>query len=238
MTRMRQMSADMKGMCHTERSRGVGVPLAKPRVALFVASPHAGYRAPGFPLQSLTRNAATSIRLALIVALFSGCSQEEALMDRSWIIEEGDYLGSPIEFHSTDLFQIADVNGNVHAHLSFSKDGTIGIPGIDCPNMRGLWRLEDDSLVLELDSARYRSIDFNIARWREERLAQGDSTVAGSDSTAQRSDLDSGVFTSAMEIFKHPFAFDISGETITLESKTTRITAHKDRTIDKMFEGL
>jgi hypothetical protein len=159
-------------------------------------------------------------------------------MDRSWIIDQGEYLNNPIEFRSTDLFQIADANGNVNAHLSFSKDGTIGLPGIDCPNMRGLWRLENDSLILELDSGRYRSIDSGIAQWREERLAQGDSSVVLADSTSQLSDLDSGVFTSAMQVFKHPFGFDISGETITLQSKTTRIIAHKDRAIDKMFEGL
>jgi hypothetical protein len=218
---------------------GLGVPAPKcVAVALSATSPRADYRAVGFPLLSLTRKAETPISLVLAALVLSSCSQEDALMERSWIVDQCEHLGSPIEFRSTDLFQIADVNGNVNAHLNFSKDGTIGIPGIDCPNMRGLWRLENDSLVLELDSARYRSIEEGIAQWREDRLAQGDSSVVQAYSTSQLSDLDSGVLTSAMEVFKHPFAFDISGETITLQSKTTRIVAHKDRTIDKMFEGL
>jgi hypothetical protein len=41
---------------HIERSRGVGMSCAKPRVALS-AKTRADYRAVGFPLQSLTRNA-------------------------------------------------------------------------------------------------------------------------------------------------------------------------------------
>ena len=43
-----------------------GVSLAKPRVALFAASPRADYRAVGFPLQSLTRNAALVVFLSLV----------------------------------------------------------------------------------------------------------------------------------------------------------------------------
>jgi hypothetical protein len=63
MTLIEQMNADMKGMCHTERSRGVGVP-ARPSaplccaqdvaVALYVPSPRS-FLAAGFPLRSLTR---------------------------------------------------------------------------------------------------------------------------------------------------------------------------------------
>lgn len=237
------ISYHRRGLMNAMKHSGCwGVPLprlkAGARVALSAASPRADYRAVGFPLQSLTRNAAIVIRLLVPILFVSGCSQEDALMDRSWIIDQGEFLNNPIEFRSTDLFQLADANGNVNAHLSFSHDGTIGLPGINCPNMRGLWRLENDSLILELDSSRYRSIDSSIAEWREEQLSQGDSSVVLADGTFQLSDLDSGIFTSAMEVYKHPFAFDISRETITLQSKTTRIWAHKDRAIDKMFEGL
>ena len=48
------MNAVFRSSARPERSRRVGVPLAKPRVALSAASPRF---AAGFPLQSLTRNA-------------------------------------------------------------------------------------------------------------------------------------------------------------------------------------
>jgi len=218
-------------------NRCLGVSLAKPRVALSAASPRS-FLAVGFPLQSLTRNVPMLLPIILIAPLMSSCSHEDALTERSWIIDKGAYLGNSIAFRSTDAFQFADANGNVNAYLDFAKDGSIGIPGINCPNMRGLWRLENDSIVLTLDSARYRSIEIGVAQWRKEQLAKGDSTIALNDAPSQPSELDSGVFTAAMEVFKHPFAYEIKRETLILQSKTTRIVAHKDRTIDKMFEGL
>ena len=42
----------------------LGVPLAKPRVGLSAASPRADYRAPGFPLLSLTRSTRMASRTA------------------------------------------------------------------------------------------------------------------------------------------------------------------------------
>ncbi len=49
----------MRAVQHSGAS--LGVPLAEPRVALSAPSPRADYRAAGFPLQSLTRNAATTL---------------------------------------------------------------------------------------------------------------------------------------------------------------------------------
>ncbi len=217
----------------------LGVPLAKPRVALSSASPRTDYRAVGFPLQSLTRNATGIVLVLLIAAFVTGCSSnEDAIMGRSWIIDKGEYLGNPIEFRSTDFLQLTDVAGNIFANLEFSNDGSIGLPGINGPNMRGLWRIEDDSIFLSLDSARYARIRTNLTQWHKNQLAKGDSTVVLNDTTPQPGELESGDFSAAMDIYKHPFAFVIDGEHMVLRSKTTRITAHQDRTIDKMFEGL
>jgi len=56
------------------RDSGLGVPARRLAVALSAASPRADYRAVGFPLQSLTRNAAAIIRLFVIVPFLSSCS--------------------------------------------------------------------------------------------------------------------------------------------------------------------
>ena len=65
------MSAVIHSIARPERSRRVGVPLAEPRVALSAASPRS-FLAVGFPLQSLTRNAAFRMTCAVLSCLVIG----------------------------------------------------------------------------------------------------------------------------------------------------------------------
>ena len=66
--------------------RGLGVPLAKPRVALSAASPRADYRAAGFPLQSLTRT------LLLLSICLTSCDQSIPFDKDGWQKKfDGDY---------------------------------------------------------------------------------------------------------------------------------------------------
>ena len=57
-----------------KRDSGLGVSARRLAVALSATSPRADYHAVGFPLQSLTRNAATIIRLFVIVPFLGSCS--------------------------------------------------------------------------------------------------------------------------------------------------------------------
>ncbi|HMC97193.1 MAG TPA: hypothetical protein VKG92_06055, partial [Flavobacteriales bacterium] len=62
----------------------LGVPLAKPRVALSAASPRADYRAVGFPLQSLTRMLQLVFALLVLCPLANAqnpCPSEEVARD-------------------------------------------------------------------------------------------------------------------------------------------------------------
>lgn len=63
-----------------QRSRRVGVPLAKPRVALSAPSPRADYRTVGFPLQSLTRNFRHLLLFASILLVPKAAAQSDSAL--------------------------------------------------------------------------------------------------------------------------------------------------------------
>ncbi len=66
----------MMGTRHPKWSQRVGVPARRLAVALFVPSPRADYRAVGFPLRSLTRNARSWTGSVLVAGLLlAGCDQ-------------------------------------------------------------------------------------------------------------------------------------------------------------------
>lgn len=191
----------------------------------------------------------------VIIALIScfGCDQKDALSEGSWIIIEGTYKGQNIDFVSTDLIQFGDINGNINADLSFFEDGRIFLPGINCPNIRANWKLIDSKLHFSVDTAKYNS----IYKMQEEPGSLSLSSLVV-DNPKQKISLDSlaridsidlknwqmknplltNQFEGAMKIYSAPFDIELNGDDLVLTSKTTSFKAIKDRSIDKLFEGL
>jgi len=90
-----------------------GVPLAKPRVALFVASPRADYRAVGFPLRSLTQNA----MYVVTMAVFLGCTKSTSLHD----VESRTFsIPKIIQTHDTTAIELTPIYHIEAARAIFS----------------------------------------------------------------------------------------------------------------------
>lgn len=195
------------------------------------------------------RNTITIVIIALISCF--GCDQKDALSEGSWIIIEGTYKGQNIDFVSTDLIQFGDINGNINADLSFFEDGIIILPGINSPDIRANWQLADSKLHFSVDTAKYNFI-YNM----QEEPGSLSSLIV--DNPKQKVLLDSlaridsinlknwqmknplltNEFEGAMKIYSAPFDIELNGDNLVLTSKTTSFKAIKDRSIDKLFEGL
>jgi hypothetical protein len=91
--------SDDRGTCHIERSRDVGVPLAKPRVALSAPSPRSCL-AVGFPLQSLTRNAAL-LFCSLILSSQRISAQELDLRTYDYVMIDSAAIALQVPPHTT-----------------------------------------------------------------------------------------------------------------------------------------
>lgn len=180
----------------------------------------------------------------LIILIFFGCIscnyRRDALQNGSWIIEEGYYNGKRIEFKSTNLLQLANVNGDILISLKFFEDGTITLPGINSSDIRAKWDLIDGKLTLRIDSAEYSSIYDKDLVWKDLNLyMNSDSSNSSGTKEERRIDpLRTSNFEQAMKIYENPFELNFEGDNLILESNSSKIVAVKDRSIDKMFEGL
>ena len=103
-----------------KRDSGWGVSLAKPRVALSAASPRADYRAVGFPLQSLTRNAGSLVGYSIVALLVSSCGAQPTEVRRDNSTTEQKALDGFIPIDFTDTVY-ADVQ--LHARDTVTSDG-------------------------------------------------------------------------------------------------------------------
>ncbi len=225
-----------------ERSRRVGVPPPQKQAGsgfpLQVRALITGLA--GFPLQSVTRNAA-SRAFVVFGACFAlvGCSHIDDLKNSSWIVTAGEYLNQPIEFDAPSGLQIADVEGNVHIYLGFHEGGSTVLPGVKSDNLYGQWRAEGNTLTLTLDSAKYEHIRSSAVSRLHFNSAMADSTFSNEPDTSSVDDpIGTGRYTEVMKIYSSPFTVDIDGDELVLRSSTTTIRARKDHTADKLFEGL
>jgi len=222
------------------RDSGLGVSARRLAVALSATSPRADYRAVGFPLQSLTRNARSRAITVLGVCLgLVSCAHIDDLKNRSWIVTGGEYLNQPIAFDAPTGFQIADLDGNVHIYLGFHESGSTVLPGINSDALYGQWRAEGDIVTLALDSAKYEHIRSSAVSTLRFNSAMADSTLTNEPDTSGVDDpIGTERYTEVMKVYRNPFTVDIDGDELVLRSSTTTIRARKDHTIDKLFEGL
>ncbi len=182
----------------------------------------------------------TLIYIGLII-LLSTCGQKNELMKNSWLVVDGTYMGQPIEFRNTDLLKFSDRNGNEIKSLNFSKDGTIGLPGINSPNISAKWVIEDGQVRFSADSTRYsiyNTIDSDLSF-----LDTSDSIPYKEESESKQKQeiinpLTTNEFKKAMEIYGQPFNYYISRDTLMLEGQNGIIRAVRDRTVDDLFRNL
>ncbi len=186
--------------------------------------------------------------IPLVFIILLSCSLERELVKGNWIIFEGIYLNKNIEFKSTDLLQVANANGYIHANLDFFEDGSVILPGISCSNIRAQWKIIDKRLIMVIDSAHYNNSygsEKDYASAEYSLLMKLDS-LDKSDTAKQRmgrefqqmNPLLTHEFDAAMDIYGNSFQISIDGDNLFLKSETTCLKAQKDRTIDRLFEGL
>ena len=127
-----------------KRDSCLGVPLAKPRVALSAPSPRADHRAVGFPLQSLTRIAGSRVGYFIVALLVSACGTQptEVSQNNSTPEQVASDGFIPIDFSDTGY---ADVH--IHAHDTVTPDG---------------WAIQ---YLVKDDSTRYNDL---YIRWSKE----------------------------------------------------------------------
>ena len=180
----------------------------------------------------------TLICIGLIIFL-STCGQKSELIKNSWLVVDGTYMGQPIEFHSTDLLKFSDRYGNEIKSLNFSKDGTVGLPGINSPNISARWIVTDGQIIFSVDSARY-SI-YNTIGTDLSFLDTSDSIPSREESEPKQTiinPLTTKEFKKAMEIYGQRFNYYISRDTLMLVGQKGEIRAVRNRTVDDLFRNL
>lgn len=176
-----------------------------------------------------------------LMLLLSTCGQRRELIKNNWLVVDGTYMGQPIEFHSTDLIKFSDRYGNEIKNLNFSKDGTIGLPGINSPNISAKWTIEDGQIRFSVDLTRYsiyNTIDSDLSF-----LDASDSIARKQENKGETEEkiinpLMTNEFKRAMEIYEQSFDYYISRDTLMLEGQKGRIRAVRDRTVDDLFRNL
>ena len=180
----------------------------------------------------------TLIYIGLII-LLSTCGQKSELIKNSWVIVDGNYMGQPIEFHITDLLKFSDRNGSEIKSFNFSKDGTVGLPGINSPNISAKWTVADGQIIFSVDSTRYsiyNTIDSDLSF-----LDTSDSIQSKKKSEPKQkiiNPLATKELKKAMEIYGQRFNFYISRDTLMLVGQKGEIRAVRDRTVDDLFRNL
>ncbi|MBW3466620.1 hypothetical protein [Arthrospiribacter ruber] len=187
----------------------------------------------------------------ILIVILIGCDQKGELSQGNWIITEGTYKGQKIHFLSTGLIQFRDAEGNINANLKFFKGGRITLPGINSADIRGRWNVIDKKLYLSIDTAKYdfiykthekpqslsSLIENNIQQKRYlDSLEKVDSINL--INWQKKNPLLSNEFRDVMKVYSNPFEITIKGDVLMLESNTTTLKAFKDRSIEKMFEGI
>jgi hypothetical protein len=161
--------------------------------------------------------------ILIIVLASTGCgeSKRELLIDGRWNINEASFNGNTIKFKAFEFGDVSiqltmnDANGN--PSVIFSEDSTINLPGISGKNIRAIWMLKEDILTLSIDSDFYSSIKVE---------------------SGEKKPIFTNEFINAFNIYQEPFSVEIDGDILTLTSKTTNISLYKDKTIERMFNGL
>ena len=86
-------------------------------------------------------------------------------MGYTWVIKEGFNNGEKINFQNNSSTVIIDkyndqYNGN--PKLYFSEKGKVRLPGINSIDIYAKWNIENNKLIIELDSAKYNYIHRKI----------------------------------------------------------------------------
>ena len=191
------------------------------------------------------------IILIFFIAFILSCNRRNEITEERWIIIDGFYKNQKIEFLSTNLIQITDNKGNINPTLVFYEDGKILLPGINSNDIRANWKIADDKLFFNIDSAKYnRKFGDSYHYSSLKPLMENDSSYNGFIDSLSRVDsireriwketnpLFTNEFSSAMNVYSNPFSIKIEGDFLKIVSITTVIIAYKDSSSDKLFEGL
>lgn len=189
--------------------------------------------------------------LVVFIAIILSCNERNKLFEGRWIIIEGFYKNKKIEFLSTNLIRVSDNKGNINPILDFFENGKILLPGINSNDVRANWKVADDKLFFYIDSAKYnRKFEDSYNYSSLKPLMENDSSYYVFIDSLSRVDsirdsiwketnpLFTNEFSSAMNVYSNPFSIKFEGDYLKLVSKTTVMIAVKDRSSDKLFEGL
>ena len=164
-------------------------------------------------------------------------------MSHNWNIIEGIYENQNIDFNNTSDIQMVNLDGTQKVDLYFSDKNKISLPGINSSNIRAIFEIQNDSIRFVLDTIKY-----NFVHRIKDSSEVSNKDFFGNDlgftmeeafkkniEWTNKNPIITNEYGTQMNIYGNTFHYKIENDILILTSKTTKIIAERDKSLDKLF---
>ncbi len=180
------------------------------------------------------------------IIILSCSNKKEKLVGHTWVITEGNHKKQKIEFIDNSSIIISEKYNdmyNSNSKLFFQKNGKIRLPGINSKDIYANWEIKNNTVEFELDSLKYNYIHrkkdiskiSNKDFFGNELGMTKDEAIAKSIEFTNKNPIKTNQFEMQMKIYGNAFKYEIDNGVLILTSKTTKIIARKDKTIENIL---
>tara|TARA_R110001583_G_scaffold158317_1_gene310297 strand:- start:1785 stop:2354 length:570 start_codon:yes stop_codon:yes gene_type:complete len=182
--------------------------------------------------------------IIISISLLSCSNKREKLINHNWNIVDGNYKNQKIDFYNTADIQIVNLDGTQKVDLYFSSErNKISLPGINSSDIRAIFTIQRDSIRFELDTVKY-----NFVHKAKDSSEISNEDFFGNDlgftmeeahkrsiEWINKNPIKTNEYGTQMKIYGNPFHYEIENDILILKSKTTKIIAERDKSLDKLF---
>ncbi|MCL7755167.1 hypothetical protein [Polaribacter sp. Z022] len=185
--------------------------------------------------------------IIFIIIISFGCSERyQKVEGQTWIIKEGILNNKKIEFNDNSSITILEKYNdsyNLNPKLFFRENGNIRLPGIDSKDIYGKWSyIGNNCIKIELDTSKYNYIHRKIDTSKISNKDFFGNELKMSKKEAQKRSFEfsnnnpikTNQFKIQMNIYGNEFKYNIENDILKLESKTTKIIAKRDKSIENI----